>query len=133
MVATMTVNTGYRNGVTIVNLPVQANQTSLLGIGEGVLSTVALEADADALGVHPAIFAVSTMHIFRPTLLQGPILVDKIMVADHGEAAITMPPINVFNSIVVSFKCGRMDNDVLGAVFHYTEISMTKVSLTKSP
>jgi hypothetical protein len=118
MVATMTMNPSYRNRATIVNFPVQANQTSLLGIGEGVLSAVALEANANALGVHSTIFAVSTMHIFGSTLLQGPILVDEVVVADHGKAAITVPLINVFNVVMVSFKCGRMDDDILWIVLH---------------
>lgn len=58
---------------------------------------------------------------------------DEVVIAYTPEPPVSVPLVDVLDVVATPLVGRCMDDQKLRGVFHYTEISMTKESLTKSP
>ena len=94
----------------------EGQQCGLLGGGAGVLGfALAVETadvtDAYGMGVVP--FAVGTGFLERPALVDSPVEINHIVVADVREIALQVPLADLLHGDVLPFpRCGAMDDDL---------------------
>ena len=97
----------------------QRQQRCLLGSGAGVLGlAVAVKASdiADAYGMGIVALAVGTGFLEGSALVDRPVEVNNVVVADVRELALQMPLADMLHGDVLPFpRCGAMDNDLIDA------------------
>lgn len=89
--------------------------------GAGVIrATVGGEAPdvADADGVGVVALAVGSDHLGRAALLDGPVKPDDVMVANHLEAPVFVPAVDVGSGEVLALGSGGTVDDEFGDLSH---------------
>ena len=113
----MAVNRGTREALP--QFTDEGQQCCLLGCGAGVLGfALAVEPSdiADAYGMGIVALAVGTGLLEGPALVDTPVEINHVVVADVREIALQVPLADLLHGDVLPFpRCGAMDDDLVDA------------------